>query len=82
MTVEGVAHIRAVRYIFDNAVFLTELLNLQTTQAFSRGSVDCVQPTVLILELRNLLVDMLHNFQGKLSVLCNGLAVVEPLQLI
>ena len=25
---------------------------------------------------------MLHNFQGKLSVLCNGLAIVEPLQLI
>ena len=65
----------------NNPVFFAELLNLQSAKAFRRRTVDCIQPAVLLLELIYLIVDMVHNFQGKGSVLCNGLSVIKFLQL-
>ena len=82
MAVETVAHIRAVRYIFHDTVFLTELFNLQATQALCRGSVDRIENTVLFLVLVDLLVNVSHNLQSKLSILADGFSIVQLLQLV
>ena len=79
---ETVAHIRTVRYILHDTVFFTELLNLQTTQALCRGSVDGIENTVLFLILIHLLVNVSHNLQSKLSILTDGFSIVQLLQLV
>ena len=79
---ETVAHIRAVGYIFHNTVFLTELLDLKTTQALCRCSVNGIENTVLFLILVDLLVNVSHNLQSKLAVLTDGFAIVQLLQLV
>ena len=47
--VKTVRHIRTVRNLVDDAVFLTELLHLQPSQRLRRSAIDCVKDVVLDL---------------------------------
>ena len=82
MTVKAVGHIFPVGNAFHNAVFGAELLYLKPAQALGRGSVNGVQVSVLLLEFRDFLVDMLKHLKGKLSVFHKGFAVIKLLKLI
>ena len=82
MAVERIAHILAIGHAFDDTIFLAELLYLQTAEALRRRSVDCIQISVCFFEFIDLLVDMLHHFQSKLSVFYQGLSVIQHLQFV
>ena len=82
MAVEAVADIRSVGDIFNDAIFLTELLNLKTAKAFCRCSVDRIKISILFLVLIDLLIDILQYIQSKLSVFTDRFTVIELLKLI
>ena len=82
MAVETVAHIRSVGYTLYDSVHLAELLNLQTAETLSRCAVDCIEVTILLLELVYLVVDIFQYFQRELTVLTDRFAIVKLLQLI
>ena len=82
VAVEAVGDIRTIGNTLDDAVFLAELLDLQTAQTLCRCTVDSIQIAVLILELFDLIVDILQCFEGKLTVLGKRFAVVQLLQLV
>ena len=74
---EAVRYVRSVRYIFDDSIFLTELLNLCAAKRFCWCTVDCIQPTVFLLEISNLLIDVLQCLKSKSTVLYQRLSVVH-----
>ena len=82
MTVEAVADIRPIRYLRNDPVFFTELLHLQSAQAFRRGAVDRIEPSVFLLELIYLIVDVTQCLQGKLAILRDRFSIVQLLQLV
>ena len=82
MTVETVADIFSVGYIFYNPVFFPELLYLHTAEVFRRCSVDGIQMPVLFLELIDPLINIFQSLQGKFPVLCDGFLIVKLLQLV
>lgn len=82
MAVEAVADIFSVGNIFDDAVYLAELLYLQATEVLSGGAVDCVEVLVLLLEIENALVDVFHDLQREFSALCDAFACCDLLQLV
>ena len=82
MTVKTVAHIRSVGYTLYDSVHLAELLNLQTAETLSRCAVDCIEVTILLLELVYFVVNIFQYFQRELAVLTDRFAIVKLLQLI
>ena len=82
MAVEAVADIRSVGNVLNDAIFLTELLNLKTAKAFCRCSVDRIKVSILFLVLIDLFIDIFQYIQCKLSVFTDRLAVIELLKLI
>ena len=68
MAVEAVAYILSVRYIFNNAVFFTELLYLQAAKVLCRCCIDGIEIAVFFFKLIDLFIDMLQYFQCKLTV--------------
>ena len=82
MAVEAVADVWTVGYILHDAVFLAELLDLQTAQTLCRCTVDCIQISIFLLKLVYFIIDVFQNFQGKSTILCNGFSIVKLLQLI
>ena len=82
MTVETVAYIRTVGNAFYDTIFLTELLHLKSAKTLCRCSVNCIKVTVLLFKLIDFLIDIFQNFQSKLAILGNGLAIIKFLKLI
>ena len=82
MAVKTVAHIRPVRYIFHDSIFLTELLYLHTTQILSRCSVNRIQIAVFFFKFIDLHVDIFHGLDGKCSILYQGLFIIKLLEFI
>ena len=79
---ERIGNVLSVGNVLDNAVFLAELLDLQTAEVFSGRAVNRVKMPVLFLELLNTLVDELHRFQRKAAVLGDGFLIGKLLQLV
>ena len=79
---ERIGNVLSVGNVLDNAVFLAELLDLQTAEVFGGRAVNRVKMPVLFLELLNTLVDELHRFQRKIAVLGNGFLVGKLFQLV
>ncbi len=69
MTVKAVRNILPVGNPFYNAVFRPELFHLQPAEILRRCAVDRIEPSVLLFELRYLIIDILHHFQRKTAVL-------------
>ena len=82
MAVEAIADIRSVRNTLYDSIHLAELLNLKTTEALCRCSVDRIEVSVLLLELVYFVIDIFQYFQCKLSILADRFAVVKLLKLI
>ena len=82
MAVEAVGDILPVGYALDNAVFSPELLHLQAAEVFCRSRIDGIEVPILFFVFINLLVDMFQDFNGKLAVFYQRLAIVEPLQFV
>ena len=66
----------------NNAIFLTELLNLQSAKIFSRCTIYSVHITVFFFELSNFLVNVFHNLNCKCSVFNKRLSVIKFLKFI
>ena len=82
MAVEAVGHVFAVGHIFDNAVLFPKLRHLQPAQALRRRAVNRIQLAVRLFELVDFLVDMLHNLECELPVLCNRFFIIKLLQFV
>ena len=82
MAVKRITNIFAIGNAFDHSVFSAELLDLQTAQIFCGRPVNRVQVAVLFLVFVYLLVDMLHDLQGKCAVLRQRFSVIKHLQFI
>ena len=76
MAVEAVTYIFSVRHVFDDAVFLTELLYLKTAKVLCRCSVNGIKIAVLFLEIIDFFINMLQNLQCKLSILYQGFLII------
>ena len=82
VAVETIAHILSVGNIFNDSIFLSELLYLQTAKVLCRCRIDRIQISIRLLKLIDSVVDVLQYFQSKLTVFYKGFSIVELLQLV